>query len=117
MESDTGESPMPLASKSKRSRKKAVKKTPRTHKPEGMTLEQWQIALRREFGRAQKFRLQNLDGTEIFSDFKVTNPQTSRTYRVAIRGSRPGDNHCICPDFSVNTLGTCKHIEFTLAKL
>jgi hypothetical protein len=82
-----------------------------------MTLEQWQIDLRREFGRAQKFRLQNLDGTEIFSDYHVTNPQTRRTYRVAIRGSHPGDNHCNCPDFSVNTLGTCKHIEFTLAKL
>jgi len=108
---------MPVASKSKRSRKKAVKKTPRTHKPEGMTLEQWQIALRREFGREQKFKLENLDGAAIFSDFLVTNPETKRTYRVSIRGQNPGDNHCSCPDFAVNTLGTCKHIEFTLAKL
>ncbi|MBM4082445.1 MAG: DEAD/DEAH box helicase, partial [Planctomycetes bacterium] len=28
-----------------------------------------------------------------------------------------GDNYCSCPDFAVNTLGTCKHVEFTLAKL
>jgi hypothetical protein len=27
------------------------------------------------------------------------------------------DNFCSCPDFASNTLGTCKHIEFTLAKL
>src|SRR5262249_4863734 len=27
------------------------------------------------------------------------------------------DNHCSCPDFATNTLGTCKHIEFTLARL
>jgi hypothetical protein len=47
----------------------------------------------------------------------VTNPQTLRTYRVTIRGKQSGDNHCTCPDFAVNTLGTCKHIEFTLAKI
>jgi SNF2 family DNA or RNA helicase len=29
----------------------------------------------------------------------------------------PGDNFCGCPDFATNHLGTCKHIEFTLAKL
>ncbi|HEV3259738.1 MAG TPA: DEAD/DEAH box helicase, partial [Gemmataceae bacterium] len=34
-----------------------------------------------------------------------------------IRGIRPGDNLCSCPDFATNTLGTCKHIEFTLARL
>ena len=27
------------------------------------------------------------------------------------------ENFCSCPDFAVNTLGTCKHIEFTLTKL
>jgi hypothetical protein len=36
---------------------------------------------------------------------------------VAIRGSGLGDNYCSCPDFSVNTLGTCKHIELVLGKL
>jgi superfamily II DNA or RNA helicase len=101
----------------KKSRRKKRPTIPRTHKPEGMSLEQWQIGLRREFGRAQKFRLQNLDGNEIFSDYLLANPQTARTYRISIRGNRPGDNHCTCPDFSINTLGTCKHIEFTLAKL
>jgi superfamily II DNA or RNA helicase len=82
-----------------------------------MTLEQWQIALRREFGREQKYKLENLDGAAIFSDFLITNPESKRTYRVGIRGKNPGDNHCSCPDFAVNTLGTCKHIEFTLARL
>jgi hypothetical protein len=28
-----------------------------------------------------------------------------------------GQNFCICPDFATNDLGTCKHIEFTLARL
>src|SRR5437016_494815 len=100
-----------------RSPKKRARKTPRTYKPENLSLEDWQIALRREFGREQRFKLRNVGQNEIFSDFNVTNPQTGRTYRVTIRGAHPGDNHCTCPDFAVNTLGTCKHIEFVLAKL
>ncbi len=100
----------------RRSRKKKHK-TPRTRRPEGMSLEQWQIALRREFAQEQKFRLVNVGQQEFFSDYNVSNPQTGRTYRVAIRGGSPGDNHCSCPDFMVNTLGTCKHIEFVLWRL
>src|SRR5437867_1555666 len=99
------------------SRKSKSKKTPRTYKPDDMSLEQWQIALRREFGREQKFKLVNVGSSEVFSDFNVTNPQTRRTYRVTIRGGKPGDNHCTCPDFAINTLGTCKHIEFVLGRL
>jgi len=93
------------------------KKLSRLRKPDDMSLEQWQVALRREFGRQQDFRLKNTGTEPIFSDFEVTNPQTRRTYRVAIRGHALGENYCSCPDFAVNTLGTCKHIEFTLARL
>jgi len=82
-----------------------------------MSLEAWQIGLRREFGRTQRFLLRNIGAEPVFSEFAVTNPQTKGTYRVAIRGRKPGDNYCSCPDFAVNTLGTCKHIEFTLARL
>ena len=82
-----------------------------------MPLEQWQIALRKQFAQKQNFSLKNIGDEPIFSEFIVTNPQTSGEYRVAIRGQRIGDNYCSCPDLAVNTLGTCKHIEFTLAKL
>ena len=89
----------------------------RTHKPEHLTLEQWQVTLRREFGQIQNFRLKNIGQHPVFSEFIVTNPATERSYRVAIRSERLGDNFCSCPDFSVNTLGTCKHIEWTLGRL
>jgi hypothetical protein len=82
-----------------------------------MPLEAWQTALRRDFGRAQRFLLKNTGTEPVFSEFVVTNPQTKGAYRVAIRGRNPGDNYCSCPDFTINTLGTCKHIEFTLARL
>lgn len=52
-------------SKSKASRKKkdaaeAETKVSRTHKPEEMGLEEWQIRLRRQFAESQPFRLENL---------------------------------------------------------
>jgi superfamily II DNA or RNA helicase len=94
-----------------------AKKTPRTHRPADMSLEDWQIALRREFAVEQEFGIENVGGEPVFSEYIVTNPKTKGRYRVAIRGERPGANFCSCPDFSVNTLGTCKHIEYTLAKL
>lgn len=93
------------------------KKTPRTRKPENMSLPEWQTALRKEYGRDQDFQIKNIGDEPIFSEFLVTNPQRESTYRVAIRGNQPGQNYCSCPDFAVNLLGTCKHIEFTLAKL
>ncbi|MBU2551795.1 MAG: DEAD/DEAH box helicase [Proteobacteria bacterium] len=82
-----------------------------------MSLEDWQIALRREFGEIQDFGMENIGQEPFYSEFLITNPETEGTYKVAIRGEIPGDNYCSCPDFSVNTLGTCKHIEFTLARL
>ncbi len=89
----------------------------RTRRPPHLAVPDWQTALRRQYGREQDFELQNLGGEPVFSDFRVRNPQSSTSYRVAIRGSAPGCNFCSCPDFATNDLGTCKHIEFTLARL
>jgi len=89
----------------------------RTHKPAELTLEEWQVALRREFAQDQDFHLKNLAGRTVFSDFAVGNPKTKQSYRVAIRGEGLGVNYCACPDYATNTLGTCKHIEFVLARL
>src|SRR5437867_13271609 len=93
------------------------KKLSRLHRPEGTSLEAWQTALRRQFGREQRFLLKNTGGHPISSEFEVTNPESQNIYRVAIRGSEPGNNFCSCPDFATNTLGTCKHIEFALGHL
>src|SRR5690349_8023393 len=73
-------------------------KLSRLHKPEGLSLEAWQIELRRQFGREQKFVLENLGDEPVFSEFAVTNPASGNTYRVQIRGRLPGDNACTCPD-------------------
>jgi len=98
-------------------RRRRITKISRLRKPEDMQLEQWQIALRKQFAEKQNFRVKNIGDEPVFSEFIVTNPETGSEYRVAIRGERIGYNYCSCPDFAVNTLGTCKHIEFTLGKL
>lgn len=82
-----------------------------------MSLEAWQLRLRRQFGSEQSFLLENIGEHPIFSEFHVTNPARGSVHRVAIRGGEPGRNFCSCADFKTNTLGTCKHIEFTLATL
>ncbi len=92
-------------------------KLSRTHAPPDLAPVDWQRALRRQFGREQLFDLKNLGAETFFSDFRVSNPESKSHYRVAIRGLRPGDNFCACPDYASNELGTCKHIEFTLVRL
>jgi len=105
------------AVKSRPGRTAKPKKISRLRKPEDMSLEAWQVALRRQYGREQQFRVKNVGKEPVFSEFEVTNPQTKRTYRVAIRGKGLGESFCSCPDFAVNTLGTCKHVEFVLGRL
>src|ERR1700761_2330179 len=97
-----------------------LKKEPklaRTHSPADLSPLDWQRGLRRQFGREQAFGLENLGSEPFFSEFRVSNPVSKSSYRVAIRGLGPGDNFCSCPDYASSELGTCKHIEFTLARL
>lgn len=89
----------------------------RTHAPADLSPVEWQRGLRRQFGREQSFALENLTGEPFFADFRVSNPASGSSYRVAIRGRGPGGNFCSCPDYATSELGTCKHIEFTLARL
>lgn len=92
-------------------------KLSRTVTPQGMSAEQWQIALRQQYGKEQNFGFENLGSEPVFSEFSVSNPDTNSRYRVKVRGSQVGDNHCTCMDYATNELGTCKHIEFVLDKL
>ncbi len=92
-------------------------KLSRTHAPTDLSPVDWQRGLRRQFGRVQAFGLENLTGEPFFSEFRVSNPDSRSSYRVAIRGLGPGSNFCSCPDYATSELGTCKHIEFTLARL
>src|SRR5882672_7553181 len=92
-------------------------KLSRTHAPADLSPVDWQRGLRRQFGREQEFGLENLGSEPFFSEFRISNPVSKSSYRVAIRGLGPGGNFCSCPDYATSELGTCKHLEFTLARL
>ncbi|GMV75478.1 MAG: hypothetical protein AMXMBFR78_24280 [Rubrivivax sp.] len=100
-----------------KARKPAPPRLSHTRRPAQLSPADWQTALRRQFGAEQAFELHNLGSEPVFSEFAVHNPASASCWRVAIRGAAPGQNFCSCPDFATNTLGTCKHIEFTLARL
>jgi len=104
--------------KPKKSRKKKKeKKISYTRKPDDLTLDQWQAALRKQFGKQTKFKLTNLGEHPIFSDFMILNPETGSQYKIAIRSQDDSANFCACLDFKTNQLGTCKHLGYALNKL
>jgi len=93
------------------------KKVPYYRKPEDLTIDEWQAALRKQFAAEQEFDIENIGDHPVFSDFNVFNPKSEKTYKVSIRDNENSHNFCSCPDFRVNGLGTCKHIENVLLHL
>src|SRR5216683_6878789 len=64
-------------------------KLSRTYAPAGLSPVDWQRGLRRQFGREQAFGLENLTSELFFSEFRVSNPVSKSSYRVAVRGLGP----------------------------
>lgn len=88
------------------------KKVSYYRKPEEMTMEQWQIALRKQFAEKSVFCIEPFDKSRRKTgDYLVSNPQSKQIYKVAFRGIDSEWNYCSCPDFKTSQLGTCKHIE------
>ncbi len=85
------------------------KKLSNRYCPEGMSVEAWQIALRKQFAEQNDFTVSHLDNNRIWGDYMVQSG--SNHYRVAFRGVRSDRNYCACLDFRTSGLGTCKHVE------
>lgn len=83
--------------------------------PEGMTLEEWQVALRREAAQREMFSVEHMDSGRIWGDYLVRHGDNS--YKVAFRGVESDRNFCSCLDFRTTGLGTCKHIESVIRYL
>jgi superfamily II DNA or RNA helicase/predicted nucleic acid-binding Zn finger protein len=80
-----------------------------------MLIEQ-QIMERRERAQSAIARILKRPDGQSFGDYEIKSA-SGKTYRVALRGSGLFESFCSCPDFAINTLGTCKHIEALLIKL
>jgi uncharacterized Zn finger protein len=72
--------------------------------------------LRDATGLTEAVRILTRPDGNLYGDYCVRSA-SNKTYRVAMRGPGVFDNYCSCPDFAVNTLGTCKHVEALLARL
>lgn len=83
--------------------------------PDGMTIEEWQVALRRQYARESSFIVEHTDNNRIWGDYSVKSG--NNRYRVAFRGVRSEGNYCSCLDFRTNALGTCKHIEAVIQSI
>jgi len=95
----------------KKNSKKTLPKVSLLQRPEGMGLEDWQIALRKQAAQKESLSIEPVDKKLSPGDYNVRNPQTGYIYKVAFRGIDSPWNYCSCPDFKTNQLGTCKHIE------
>jgi superfamily II DNA or RNA helicase len=80
-----------------------------------MLIEQ-QIAERQQRAAAAPLKILKRPTGGPYGDYSVKS-SSGRTYRVAIRGLGLFENYCSCPDFAINTLGTCKHVEAMLLQL
>ncbi len=80
-----------------------------------MLIEQ-QIAERQQRAAAAPLKILKRPATGPYGDYSVKSA-SGRTYKVAIRGLGLFENYCSCPDFAMNTLGTCKHVEAMLLRL
>ncbi len=89
-------------------------KVPFSYKPSSMSLDEWQTQLRKQYAVDQHFKIKNIGNHPFFSDFEVFNPESGKTYKVSIRDNIKSFHFCSCPDFTINNLGTCKHIEYLL---
>ena len=86
--------------------------------PEDLSLEEWQITLRKQFVIGRTFKIDKIDGFHpVFGDYWVGNIENKNSYKVSIRDYHHPHHYCSCLDFKTNHLGTCKHIEAVLLKI
>ena len=100
-------------SKTRKKKSQAVR-TPKISwvvKPDNMTLEEWQRALRKQIAGEEAMDVAAVDEKNLPGEYEVKNPQTKQTYKVVYRGEDSPWNYCSCMDFKTNHLCACKHLE------
>ena len=90
-----------------------VKATKRTKiswsvKPDGMSLTEWQIALRKQIAQEEHFGISCVDDKLLPGEYSVKSPKTKQEYKVVYRGAKSEWNYCSCFDFKN---GTIRHLQ------
>jgi superfamily II DNA or RNA helicase len=86
--------------------------------PQGWrTTDEDEIERRRQRAAGELLGVEALEPEHpVFGTFRVSS-ETGSSYEVEIRSLAERDNSCGCPDYEVNGLGTCKHVEAVLARV
>ena len=100
-----------MGKKANTKKKKQPTKVSYHYKPENLSLEQWQIALRQQAAEKENFTISEDKATDGPGYYTVSNLVTRNHYRVVFRGKESEWNYCSCMDFKTSRLGTCKHLE------
>ena len=102
-----------VAKKRTSSKKRATKRTKISWivKPDGMSLTEWQIALRKQIAQEEHFGISCVDDKLLPGEYSVKSPKTKQEYKIVYRGAKSPWNYCSCFDFKTAQLGTCKHLE------
>ena len=96
---------------SKKSQKPNAPKVSEQVKPGGVSLRDWQVALRRQTAAKGNLNVTPVTSGFARGEFFVSNHESRRRYKVVCRGNNSPWNYCSCLDFKTSQLGTCKHIE------
>jgi hypothetical protein len=84
------------------------------------TTDEEEIERRRARAASEPIEIEALEGEHpVFGTFRASSSAggAGSGYEVEIRSLDAPDNSCGCPDFRVNGLGTCKHVEAVLAQV
>lgn len=102
-----------MAKKKSNTKKQTEKRISNLMKPDNMSLQEWQVALRKQMARQEQFVIEAIDDKLLPGEYSVRNFKTRQTYKVVYRGADSPWNYCSCLDFKTSRLGTCKHLEAT----
>ncbi|MDD4181239.1 MAG: DEAD/DEAH box helicase [Victivallaceae bacterium] len=99
---------------------KKSNKKPHSKYPSWNTTDEHEIKLRKSRALTESMIVKRIsEGSNVFADYMISKKDNDNPvqYKVEIRSLQKCFNHCSCPDFKKNSLGTCKHIEKVLSKI
>lgn len=99
---------------------KKSEQKPRSRHPSWNTTDEHEIKLRKTRALTEPMIIERIGNNDrTFADYMISKKDNDNPvkYKVEIRSLQKCFNHCSCPDFKKNSLGTCKHIEKVLSQI
>ncbi|MBK8870738.1 MAG: SWIM zinc finger family protein [Elusimicrobia bacterium] len=82
-----------------------------------LDVERVERAARQSSAKSQDLRIDRRPAQSLLGEYRVGSSAKGQTYTVTVRDARWENASCTCPDYRVNELHLCKHIERVREKL